>query len=104
MDQVYAEGESRLLAVSRLIAVQNTRVFETWVGELAHQVEVPRLAWVSARVAVVREGQAPTVVVLIALKKRAWLALGLLHVIGWWRVRRALGPELKGFRVQVRIV
>lgn len=99
-----ADEESRLLGVSRLIAVQNTRVFETWVGELAHQVQVPRLAWVSARVAVVREGEQPVVVVLMGLYRRAWLALGIAHLIGWWRVRRALGPELKGFRVLVRVL
>lgn len=98
------DEESRLRGVSRLIAVQNTRVFETWVGEQAHQVSVPRLAWVSARVAVVREGEQPVVVVLLGLYRRAWLALGLFHLLGWWRVRRALGREQRGHRVLVRIV
>lgn len=96
--------ESRMAAVERLIATQNVRVFETWLGEQAHAIEVPRLDWVSARVAVVRAGEKPVVVVLLGLYRRAWLALGFWHVMAWWRVRQALGREQKGYRVLVRIV
>ena len=100
--QVVEEG--RLAAVSRLIAVHNLRVFETWLAEQARAAQVPRLSWVSARVAVVAEGQAPVVVVLVGLCRRAWWALGALHLLAWWRVRQALGPVQKGHLVRVRVL
>lgn len=89
-------------AVSRLIQTQNVRVFEAWLAEVVHINEIPLLAWASATVAVVKRGQPPIVVVLFGLEPRAWWTLGVRHLLGWWRVRKAVGKEQKGYRVRVR--
>lgn len=93
-----------LSATDRLIQVQNIRVFELWLAQSASTTSSPCLAWTSATVAAMRPGRAPVVVVLVGLQRRAWLALGALHALAWWRVRRALGKKQGGYRVRVWVV
>jgi hypothetical protein len=90
-------------AADRLIRAHNVRAFESYVGNLASATDAPCLEWASATVAAPRDTRAaPVVVVLIGLKRRALLALGFLHLVAWWRVRRAVGPRRQGYRVRVR--
>jgi hypothetical protein len=88
-------------ASDRLIQVQNSRVFELWLAQAASTTATPCLAWTSATVAAMRPGRRPVVVVLVGLRRRAWFALGALHALAWWRVRRALGTERGGYRIRV---
>lgn len=91
-------------AVQRLVQAQNIRVFELWLAEAANGTSTPCLAWTSATVASMRPAQAAVVVVLVGLHRRAWLALGALHALAWWRVRRTLGRTQRGYRVRVWVI
>lgn len=91
-------------AAERLVQVQNIRVFELWLAQAANGTRAPCLAWTSATVAAVRAGEAPVVVVLVGLRRLAWLALGALHALAWWRVRRALGRSQQGYRVRIWVI
>lgn len=92
-------------ATERLIATQNLRVYEAWLAEQVVALGVvPGLEWAAARIAVVREGKPPIVLVLLGLPRRAWWWLGLWHLLSWWRARRALGKEQEGYLVRVRVL
>jgi hypothetical protein len=91
--------------VDRLIAAQHVRAFEGWLALVASEVRVPCARWASATVSVpARPAAPPVVVVLVGLGRGALLGLGLVHLLAWWRVRRALGPEQRGYRVLVHVV
>jgi hypothetical protein len=109
-------------AAERLLKVHNIRAFELFLANVAASTKSPAFVWSSAVVAVVTEQPAPlpdaapwwrhlwarwwavepTVVVMIGMRGIAWLALGVLHLIAWWRVRRTIGKHRQGYRVRVR--
>lgn len=90
-------------AADRLIKVHNVRAFEMWLANTAASTQSPCFAWASATVAAPHdETVSPVVVVMVGLKRKALLALGVLHVLAWWRVRRTLGRTRQGYRVHVR--
>ncbi len=95
---------SQLLAIDRLIVLQNLRTFELWLAEQVLALSSVTLDWAAARVAVVRTGDRPLVLVLLGLPRRSWLLLGLVHLWAWWRMRQALGKEQLGYRVRVRVL
>jgi len=87
----------------RLLKVHNVRAFEAYLSVAAAETRAPLIAWASATVAAMcAPVDKPVVVVLIGLRPRAWFALGLLHVLAWWRVRRAIRTRGQGYRVCVR--
>jgi hypothetical protein len=91
----------RLRPEERLVQAANTRAFELYVASKASTVKVPWRAFTSATVAIHDEGQKPTIVVLVGLRRIAWLGVGLVHFWAWWRVSSALDTEIKGYAVKV---
>lgn len=92
-----------LAATERLIRVHELRAFEAWLGSVAAMAGAPWLRWAAASVTMpsVPERAEPTVVVLVLLEPIALLGLGVLHLVAWWRVRKAVGREQRGYRVRI---
>jgi hypothetical protein len=87
----------------RMVAAANLRAFEAWMVNIAQEAKVPLRWFTSATVALSEPGHEPVVVIVVGLRRSAWLALGILHFVAWWRVRRQVGDKRNGYKVIVWI-
>lgn len=87
-----------------MVNAANQRAFEHWMASSAAGVAVPWRAYTSASVAIGDPAHQPTVVIVIGLRSRAWLALGLLHLWAWWKVSEALGDSRQGYNIKVWVI
>lgn len=96
-----------LATAERLVRVQNIRAFEHYLSARAAAVRTPCATWASATVAhpalQLEEPTEAVVVVLVGLRRRAWLALGALHLLARIRLRAVLGDSCSGYRIRIGV-